>query len=305
MIARGQAIVETALGLVVFITLLVFCIHFAEVGALSIKLREASAGALWDTTAKKLHELPGEFGPLTREIAGAGATATGRYQDFDGRSSRDQGKTVTQVFTRGTALTVTCAADPVMAFAPDVVRTGVLSGVYADRGGMACSARATLSAWRFPRSLFKGSPRTEALELCAPGRGGLRCGTVSILLDDWGLAGPEESAANPLNDCSRRYCRSVQRAFDANGGVMSTAAAALAVHAVGVVPPLPTNWVSYRGEDEPAPFTEPLYPTFPMDPGPPAERPSWPTTPGEGSPVPEYAASYSQRSTCFLGAPCR
>ena len=87
---RGQSTVEMALGLMVFVTVLVFGMHFAEVGFLSIKVQEASAGALWDTTARRMHTLPKDFAPLQTAMDQAGAQAQQRYQDFDGRTSREQ-----------------------------------------------------------------------------------------------------------------------------------------------------------------------------------------------------------------------
>jgi len=310
---RGQATVETALGLLVFITILVFGLHFAEMAQLSIKLREATAGAMWDATSKKMHNLPKDFAPLDSAIAGAGGLATRRYEDFDGRTSRDLGRSVTQVFTGGTALTVSCGPDSTLSFAPPAVKSGVLKDAYLDKGGMACSARATLFAWQFPQSflddgtgaLFKASHKSAPMNLCAPGRGGARCGTSTILLDDWGLAGPEESVPNILNVCTERYCRTTRTVFDANGGVQGGAVEAMSRWAVNGVPSMPQFWLSFRGDDrraiDPPPFTEPLKPPFPMDWG---ERTSWPTTPGLNSPVPPYVESYNSRTGCFLGGPC-
>ena len=55
MSARGQATVELALGLLIFVTVLIFGIHFAEMGFLSLKVTEASASAIWDATAYQTH----------------------------------------------------------------------------------------------------------------------------------------------------------------------------------------------------------------------------------------------------------
>ncbi len=77
---RGQGTVEMALGVLLFVTVFIFGIHFAEVGYLSLKVQEASTSALWDTTSAKMHELPGNFADLQNAIGAAGGHATERIQ---------------------------------------------------------------------------------------------------------------------------------------------------------------------------------------------------------------------------------
>ena len=50
----GQATVELALGLLVFVTVLLFGIHFAEVGWLSLKVQEAGAWAMWEAAGANM-----------------------------------------------------------------------------------------------------------------------------------------------------------------------------------------------------------------------------------------------------------
>src|SRR5207249_4993558 len=57
-LVAGQAAAEAAIGMLVFVTVLMFGLHFAEVGYLTVKIQEAANGALWDTTAKKMHDIP-------------------------------------------------------------------------------------------------------------------------------------------------------------------------------------------------------------------------------------------------------
>ena len=138
---RGQAMVETVLGILVFVTILMFGIHFAEVGYLSLKVQEASASALWDTTSAKMHELPGDFGSQSNAISSAGDSATGRYKDFDGRTSKSGGSAPVQVFTSAGGLTVECKEAGGISFAP----SASTKGVYKNSGGMTCSSKAVLS----------------------------------------------------------------------------------------------------------------------------------------------------------------
>ena len=103
---RGQGTTELALGLLLFVTVLIFGIHFAEIGYLSLKVQESATSALWDTTSAKMHELPKNFDALTQLIDSnkPGQLATERYKDFDGRASK-QGRTkVVQLFTSAEGL---------------------------------------------------------------------------------------------------------------------------------------------------------------------------------------------------------
>ncbi|MFY0582594.1 hypothetical protein ACN28S_57375 [Cystobacter fuscus] len=94
---RGQALVETALGTMVFVTILVFGIYFAEVGALTLKVQEAANFALWEATGHVQHDpREGEF-QRRGAVAQAEAEANRRYRDFDGRSSQGGGAMTVQL----------------------------------------------------------------------------------------------------------------------------------------------------------------------------------------------------------------
>jgi hypothetical protein len=208
--ARGAAVVETALGVLVFISMLMFGIAFGEVGFLSMKVHEAATAALWDTTARKLHEHATDFRPRDKAIDQAGPRATRRYAGFDGREAKEgQRDALEQVFVRAHDLDVRCRADRVL-------RTS-LSGRPAfpgGEGGMQCTARAELSWVRLPlHFLDQGDgafferahvEHTAAIPICALGRASAgRCrGRFSLLLDDWGLSGEEET-----RDCKLKGCK--------------------------------------------------------------------------------------------------
>jgi hypothetical protein len=174
---RGQSIVELALALLVFVTVVMLGIHFAEVGYLPIKVHEAAVSPLWDSTALRVHRMRGnkgsigDFSTFPAIAPSVEANANERYHDFDGRSSTPgAGDTsVTQVFTRIQDMLVRCEPENKVEF--DLVRgkhpalydpvsgdfgqipsgagTGndddsVLTDVYQNLGGISCRAEARL-----------------------------------------------------------------------------------------------------------------------------------------------------------------
>ena len=302
---RGQAMVETVLGILVFITVLMFGIHFAEVGYLSLKVQEASASALWDTTSAKMHELPGGFGPQSNAISGAGGSATNRYQDFDGRTSKSGGSAPVQVFTAASDLTVECKAANAISFAP----SASTQGVYKDSGGMTCTSKATLSPTpRLTQSFLDEGEgalfqvkhlKEQAFTVCGVGRaqGGSCSGGFGILLDDWGLAGQDESKTCKVLSCSNTaYYDSAKKVFDFHNPGTS-AAEGLARATVGQSPLNASKfWMSFVGED--GNFKD-------KENGGDKDPNNWVTTPGEGSPTTQYGDSYSNREKCFLGGKCQ
>jgi hypothetical protein len=305
--ARGQAMVETVLGIIVFVTILMFGIHFAEVGFLSLKVQEASASALWDTTSAKMHELPGNFGPLSNAISGAGGSSTSRYQDFDGRTSKSGGSAPVLVYTSASGLTVECKDAGGISFAP----SASTNSIYKNTGGMTCSSKATLSPTpRLTKSFLdqgQGSLFQVAhlaggiIPVCGVGRasGGDCKGSFGILLDDWGLAGANESKECKVLDgsvCSNSaYYQSAKKVFDYhNPGTSASQALARAI--VGMAPVDPSKfWMSFVGED--GSFKD-------KENGGDSDPNNWVTTPGAGSPTTEYSTSYSNRENCFLGSQC-
>lgn len=220
--ARGQGTVETALGLLVFVTVLAFGVHFAELSFLSLKVHEAATSALWDTTARPLPR-GAERGEAIHQ---AGVEATRAYSGFDGRTSARGAVSALQVVTRGEGLRVRCEADPRLVPMPRA-RLDPFAG---RDGGMRCTASARVGprpgalSRRFVDQEEGGffGVRLDAgpdfLEVCALGRAGARgCGAASfvLLLDDWALTGPEESRSCGLRDCDNPvYRRLVGGTYD-------------------------------------------------------------------------------------------
>ncbi|MDY7226182.1 hypothetical protein [Hyalangium rubrum] len=306
--SRGQALLETALGLLVFITILVFGLHFAEVGFLSLKVQEANASALWHATAAKMHELPGDFTPVRQLISEdtPGSEATRRYRDFDGRTSRIGDDEVRLVFTRASALQVRCDAGASgLGFAP-VERSNT---VFEDVGAMRCRSQASMEVLEvFPQSFLDSGVGAFFRErhlnplkmtLCGVGRaqGGSCPRGFRILLDDWGLAsGTEVDECKVLkgNKCENpQYYQSTHRIYMRHLPRMG-ASLSLAQQTVGQVPggfDPSTFYMSFRVFQE-------------EEPGGDSDPNNWVTTPGKDSPTSEYHASYGARGKCFLGRAC-
>lgn len=307
---RGQSMVELALGAFVLITILIFGIHFAEVGYLTIKVQEAAANALWDTTAKPMHVMPGDFSPLDAATGAAPGEATARYQDFDGRTSQNNGASSTQVFTQAQGLQVSCQG----AGLSFNYGSALLAGVFEDVGGFACRAQATVAPGPgFPVTFveeFFGARHYDgpsSFTVCSIGRasGGSCNASFGLLLDDWGFSDSEHGQNCPLviNEpnvaCAQNshYYRSVQLPYNAYGRAQGFAATRLAEGVTQQSAPIDENgmFMSFTGSDWGDPFFDNV-------------------RPGEGqarwavnavfSPVAPYTESWNKRAPCWLGLGC-
>ncbi|MFP2910411.1 hypothetical protein ACLESD_36315, partial [Pyxidicoccus sp. 3LFB2] len=174
--ARGQALVETALGLMVFVTILVFGIYFAEVGALTLKVQEAANFALWDATGRVMHDP--ENGQWGRRgvVADAEAEAAARYADFDGRERMGgTGMPIQQAIARAQPIQVDCRAvlpTGVPGLPPSAAQVGpgegapLATAMNVDTEGMGCTASSSIRAVRVGRfmedSFFKVAHRRAA-----------------------------------------------------------------------------------------------------------------------------------------------
>ena len=320
--ARGQALVELVLGALVFVTVVMFGIHFAEVGYLSVKVTEASHSALLDTTGHKLHSWPSNNNASDRAATIAAAEATERYRDFDSRTSTARGDGLAQVFTRVSGLRVTCGTGAGLSFGPSLL-TG---GAYSDSNGVGCQSQASIEptgAYALPRKFLESGPggffrephllRPSPFTVCGMGRaqGGACQGRLTMTLDDWGLSGDRESGVCvfipdvPL-PCANNlpFYAMAGSVFAANLGAQGVAGSRMAQGNVGSFP-MPFFfgaenffWMSSAGE--PA-FVQPT--GFTLAEG----WPLWPTTPGAspiGVPGLGYSAAYIKRKECFLGRDC-
>ncbi|MBX5480573.1 MAG: pilus assembly protein [Myxococcaceae bacterium] len=316
--ARGQSTVEFALGSLALITVLTVGVHLAEVGYLELKTTEAANAAIWDTTAKELHEWPGNVSPARASITSSAADVQARYQDFDGRQSAIGQPTLTKMFTTASRMRVTCQSGQAPAFSP-AYHT---SGAYSDNGGIGCTASAELNSINVPQQFYDDTFFREAndtgrpITACAMGRNwnGAGCrGQFVTLLDDWGLSGRSESMPCPMFQDVPAPCLNLPywqmgfSVFTRNGMGMGVAGSSLAMNTVQRMP-FPFffggenfYWMSAMGEDSLPPFVQiPRLASM-------GDK-TWTTTPGgepgSGTSGLPYVGSFILRTAkgnCFLG----
>lgn len=318
--ARGQAAVEASLGILLFVSVLLLGLRFAEIGVAGMKLTETASFALFRVTGEAAHELPASFAPVAARAALAGAQdASGRYADLDGRSHVTEPSFVA-VTTRATPPRVSCntgGATPPMAF----TAVPPVSGVLRDNGGLRCTAESDLLGFFVPRvfaqgpfqaDLLEGVVQSVGLKTCAVGRprgiNGPCDGAFSLMLDDWGLTDTRTEelpcpASLPGASCPNAAYHTTARLVYALSGPLTEPQAAALVSGVSGAP-APDGVVSvgafhmsYVGEEDG--FVQTLDPTWLAD----GYHPRWATTPFERSSQP-HRQSYDVRTDCFLGLDC-
>lgn len=313
---RGQALSELALLMLVFVTVLVFGVHFAEVHTLAIRTQEAAQAAMFDTTALKMHDAStGNWRYADDAITTAAPATLENYEDREGRHAATTRATTDWAFTRADIVEMECGKEPGLESELEPVKP--LQHSY-PRGDtvMTCNAGMLVKGWRIPLSFvdqnatgfFKHSHRQNLdYGLCAAGRSkGMECANrFMILLDDWGYSGPEERKECPLShekggECANRgYWHMTERAFQeqlatgANG--KRPAGSDLAKATVGKSP-IDENhfYMSFRGsESSLKPYTDTVKLSH--------KQVEWETSPWS-APV-EYKKS--KRENCWLGLPCK
>lgn len=310
--ARGQAAVEASLGILVVVTILVFGIHFAEVGYMSVKVAEAANHATFDATGRKHHQFSGgtlDSSPRSNAVTQAEGDTSDRYSDYDGRESYAQAAP-NHVFTEADDISVQCQQLGVGSFT-NMTIGGALNGVYAnnDQGGMRCSAQGQLnlvgigsfhdSGGGFFKAQHVASGVTN-YTICGFGRAsGGNCdgGRVPIALGDWALSdtGNGEAEECDLYDCSNtEYYDAVERAFNNVKGPTGLGQA-LAVAVAGYGTAEGAYWFTYKGEE--SGFRQELGGVHNGDD-------TWTVTPGGPyEEVPQYQAAHGARQNGFLGFP--
>jgi hypothetical protein len=268
---RGQATVELALGALVFVTILLLGIHFAEVGMLSVKVQEASAWAAWEASARRVQNLATHdtfpFDAILSGPTAVGPQAMHNYEDFNGLTSVDTGNSVVmRALTKGSGMTVRCQENAALRWQP----SGTASRAYVDRGGFECTSEADIAA-QLPikflndaNGFFRAKnydARHTSLKICGMGRAsGPSCsGYLPILLGDWGLAGDAEkgecklavdgptSCISSTGNPNQTYKTATQNMWSPGFGK----AKALAQQWAGSVPSDPNEfWFSYSGLED-------------------------------------------------------
>ncbi len=307
--ARGQALVEAALGMMVFVTILVFGIYFAEVGALTLKVQEAANFALWDATGRVLHDPEDREWGRRGVVVAVEAEAGGRYADFDGRERMGgTGMPLQQAIARAQPIQVQCRVGlptDVPHLAPDPAQEAALA-LAMDVGmqGMSCTASSSIRGARIGRFMETSFQEVHnraaaAFTVCAAGRasGGRCTGSFALMLDDWGLSGVQEGQSCPLSIDSGDVCANrdyylwAERVFRENGGG-GGAGSALA----GLVGADSVNedqfFMSFRGEE--TDYEENLGATHA------GGQPRWETTPFT---APNIENHQGGRQNHWLGVP--
>lgn len=222
---RGQAIVESTLGILVFVTIALFGIHFTEITFTQMKVTEAAQAAIWESTAGQMHILPknvlypgGNFTDVDARIAAAVVDGNARYADFDG--ALGGGGFPKQILStaRPGSMAIKCRSG---AGLPQPGAGGVLSVyewlVYRDNGGMQCTSEAYIDVGGvqsmgkfledangfFGASQVQSTAMTAGYHVCGLNKSGSvngPCrGQFGMLIDDWGLAsGGSEKEACPI-----------------------------------------------------------------------------------------------------------
>ncbi|MBN9688579.1 MULTISPECIES: TadE/TadG family type IV pilus assembly protein [unclassified Corallococcus] len=271
---RGQALVETALGSLVFVTVLMFGIYFAEVSALTLKVQEAANFALWEATGHVMHDPRNGVFQRSHAEALASAEAAGRYEDFDGRAGRASGAMTFQLaLARATRIQVDCEPTRpagselgILGTRPqdaDLGSTALRQAMDVQSDGISCTASTRLRAERLGTFMepefFKVSHRraTDQFVVCAAGRASNgRCTRrFFMLLDDWGLSTVAGGQECPLQIDSGGACGNLdyynwaQSVYQKNGGGGNAGSALMAgVGAEGGVNE-DQFFMSFRGQE--------------------------------------------------------
>jgi hypothetical protein len=304
---RGQAAVEMALGLLVFVTIFIFGMHFAEVGFLSLKVQEATNAAVWDSTSRKMHNaVTNDYSLWSGAVTWADTTTDNRYKDLDGL--RNAGTGIKQVFTRADNFTATCTALPggsagVNGIAPVSVAADAFGNTNGDTG-IACATRVRLSAFNIPQRFVDGAnglaqERYDSIYrniyACGVGRavGGSCPGQLGILLDDWGLAGAAEAGECDLyagaNCGNKGFYRMANAVYGGAGSAGSDLVNAMLAPAGSSPISEGKFWFSFKGSE--SGYTQNLSSSHGSS--------AWQTSPWSAQP--EYTVG---RGQCFLGHGC-
>lgn len=278
-VGRGQATVEMALGTLVFVTILLVGIFFAEVGLLAQKVQEAANFAVWEATGRRVHDIENDRWDVYASRARNGAVpsaedvAQDRYRDFDGRASVDRGGGPTFLaLSRATPIEVECSPDPdrfgVLGLGPERASPALASAMRGAEpaAGIACSARSEIRAIRIPESFMEQDGhykkvhfRANPIPICAVGRAdsGVCTGRLAMLLDDWGLQTRADSRECALNidsgaprcgnmNGNQSYYNWTQRVYTSFGG-RGGAGQALVGLVRGSAPSEGQFFMSFRG----------------------------------------------------------
>ena len=309
-LSRGQGTVEAALGTFVFVTILIFGIHFAELGHIALKVQEAANAAIWDSTSQQMHDVTAHsWNEYQAAITFANTQANARYVDFD--ALRTSGATTTLVFTRAENMQVGCrplqGGDRLQPSAPHAFAAGTYPS---GQQGIVCQAQADITGFRIPRFFLDGNMsnarhfRPIRIPACAVGRpvAGNCPGRLGMLLDDWGYSGQLEARECALaweggTTCENQgYYDQAASVYAATPAPMAGSASRLASLVAGASPiDEDFFYLSFRGRESTyGPYQETVQSSH--------GDLLWETTPFQHP----YNSRYdAPRTDCWLGNTCR
>jgi hypothetical protein len=240
--------VELALGALVFVTVLMFGVHFGELSVAMLKVKESAHFAAFDVAAHRTDDfdvsdiVSGQtFGPFNPTPVGSQAKA--RYADLDGMSDRS-GTGWTQALTRIDSFDLSCRDDQTVNFKVNFIggnwrpelTTALtwLRGRYKNEGGASCRAEAKVNAFRIPTGFAEGgngmfqAQHRELIQIPVCGAGfprfGACTGELAVLTGDWAMDGtqPDTHGDVPATELSQvnnpPYKYFVEKIFEINGG---------------------------------------------------------------------------------------
>lgn len=230
--ARGQAMVELALGSLLTISLIFGALYFGELTYIGMKLTEAGTFNAMEATGMRLTSFDKTgsvnqtYGPAKAAVAALkkGSKLNERYEDLDGTSD---GQGLVTGWTSTTNVVTQCdvdenfsfripkkgqrykqkTADPYFNDVQDRVRS-LYRSVPSDgpMGGFACSARADVTSINIPERMLERDQggfftqqhwKNTPLRLCAFGRASNgQCGELGILIGDWAFDGAQGADLN-------------------------------------------------------------------------------------------------------------
>jgi hypothetical protein len=218
----GQAVVEITLAIIVFITVLLFGIHFTEITFTQMKVTEAAQAAIWESTSGTMHVLPrpiGNFTDVNTRVDFAVNDAMARYADFDG--SLTGAGLPKQLFSQARAGSMNIRCRTNVGFnqsGAGLLLTPYQALVYDDNGGLECTSEAYIDSGGVSKigkflegtnGLFNASHQTSVTQgtagyhVCGLNKSdttnGPCRGSFKMLIDDWGLAsGGSENKQCPV-----------------------------------------------------------------------------------------------------------
>jgi hypothetical protein len=235
---RGQASVELALGLLAFITVLIFGIHFAEVQYLAVRVATATHSAIFRLTGQRAHEAGHDFKLVNQNVAGLNTMHHRKYWNDFTPNTGEGSAAVSNVLTK----IEKTEANLVRCFNEDELQSDLkyipmIPKAFSETGGgIRCGGQGTVSILPvFPKNFLDNNwglktahySGPTSFRVCATARNqrGGPCGQIPVLLGDYSLQGnssrgpqgPESKSHDLMNGGNDAFEDLTKRAFGTGG----------------------------------------------------------------------------------------